>query len=875
MGRVTKRPPLAYLWVLAPLLAITAWLWLEASAEAPPPPGDRSSAVPSAAAAVASDAAAQDGAAHNGAREASSSAEGLLRDRSDALANAAPPPPDPLKFLVRVVRATDGSPVAGAEVLRPDPDYAGSNVTAEQRNQRINLHESCVLLLHGISTLTDANGYVQLPRTYDGFHVVARKDHWFGCRELLPPEPEGGFLLVVSPSPPATVRLVDAQDHPAAGVLIALTRNTGANGKGQPDQQETFGLGRTDAEGVLAIPTLPELLRLEQGKPMASARLFVGIPWLEQIGMDLDPAKPPEGTLEWQLPPTGSIEVALQTQDRRPLSMHCWFQLVPVTPSPDFPPQLHWHRLGQEGRTRFDHLPLGQDWRATALGIGRSIHGTARGPQLAGQTITIPLPIDARTDLVRGRAIGTDGQPLSMVRLRWLDQAGHARHDTTTNAEGHFVIPLRGRNNQEISGELQALGHRYRYYGLRAVLPTRPRTAGEINLGDLVFTQSPILAAGKLHGIEPLPEVYLHVERWNADAEDGRGNFEASRTAGIALDPSGEFRIYENRREGRFRLTAEAEGCEPLAPIEFAAGATNLDIELRRGANGVARFLVHDSLLAHADLLVCELQAPGSAEFAQWDLLVKDDHLVTELRGIPPGQATLRIRPYGHTTPLAVIGPITITAGQPIRDARLDAIDLRDLVRAVRLRLVDASGTLLENVECLAGIAQATRHAEEKLYFEAGIAMVPAVGLVDLLLLPEDHQPIRHQGPAIDADIVATACLEVTVHLTGLPELPPDCVWHAEFKQLGRPSLLAATPGWQDEDWPTNDLHEGQLDDGVMGFLINAPGDFEVTLSVTGKRSAQLPTKVRVRLPGAGEHQFAVPTAQLQAELATAWKHEK
>lgn len=868
---MTKRPPLAYLWVLAPLLAITAWLWLEASAEAPPPTAGRASADTAAAAAAAWDAAAQ-----QGARDASSAADGLLRDRSDSLANAAPPPPDPLKFLVRVVRATDGSPVAGAEVIQYDWNKDWSKVTVEQRNLWMGLHASSDLLLHGTSTLTDANGYVLLPRDSDGLHAVARKDDWFGWRKLTPPEPDGGFQLVVSPSRPVTVRLVDADDKPAAGVLIALTRSSGTNSRVRPTSPETFGLGRTDADGLLSIATLPDLLRLDQGKFMASARLFVGIPWLEQIGLDLDPANPPEGTLEWQLPPTGSVEVALLTQDRRPLPLHCLFQLAALPENPNFPKDLSWYRFSATGRTRFEYLPLGHNWRASASGYGSGVSATARGPQLADETVSISLAIDSRTNLVLGRALGPDREPLADVRLRWIDQDGRHQHITTTNAEGRFALPFSGRNqNDDLTGELQALSQLHRFDGLRAALSARPKTAGDIHVGDLLFTQAPILAAGKVHGIEPLPDVYLQVNRWNANAGDGHGAFQYSQGSRVGINPAGEFRIYDSQREGRFQLLVTAEGCEPVVPIEFAAGTTNLDIPLRRGANGFVRLLVHDSLLDHADLLVCELLAPGANQYARLDLQIKDDYLATELLGMPPGQATLRIRPYGQTTPLAVIGPITITSGQPIRDARLDAIDLRDLVRAVRLRLVDASGALLDHVDCLTGIAQVTRHAKETLYFESGIAVVPAAGLLDLLILPTMHQPIRYQGPATDADVTLTDSLRVTVQLSGLPELPHGCDWQAEFQRLGGLSLLETTPGWQDADCPPNDYLLDEFDDGRIRLLINAPGDFEVTLSVTGQRSAKLPTKVRVRLPGAGEHQFAVPTEQLQAELAAAWKQAR
>lgn len=862
-----RRLLLVLLSILAALLAIAAFSWFGDGAELAPDPDAATANRGDIADAVNSDAERRDG-----DRGTATAVDASMRLSTASRATGKPPPPDPDKFLVRCVLASDGSPVADAEVLSADPDFAWRSLPLAQRNRLFQLDEIAQLRWTGRKATTDADGYVQLPRPRDGFRVVARKAELFGTRMLTPPEPADGFRIELAVMTSVTVRVLTADGAPAADLLLALATTTPGHSS-RSASQEVRSLGHTDAQGLLVLEHLPALLRDDDGATATKARLFVATPGLCEIGADIDPKQLPDEVVELRLPPTGAVDLVVLTHTRHPLPTNSWFRFQPEQPQPVDHPMPDWFRQSPDGRTRFDHVPLGQQWRAEVWVGGGNITQLRAGPTRAGEVVTIELLADPRTALLRGRALDAARTPLADAVLHFVDQHGDTWHYAETDAEGRFTLLLGERAaGRSLGGELRRMDDKFRYRGQRCVLPERSMPVGELDLGDLVFDQAPELASGSFHGVEPLPEVQMYVERWRVDADSGVGDFQYSSDSSVAIDPNGQFRVYGSTREGRLRLHGNADGCEPIAPLEFVAGARNLRIELRRGATGAVRMLVHESLLTEPHLLVCELKPSGAESFEQLSLTRQDDRLAAELRGIVPGDATLRIRPYGHAEPLVVIDHLQITAGQPIRDERLEAIDLRTRVRAVRLRLVDHTGKQLEDAEGMVGVASPTRQADEDIYFDDGVAVVAAVGSVDVIVLGESHRPKRYQGPAIDADVVVEECLQVTVVFTGLPPLPAGCEWNVHLQRRGGPSPVLAAAGWDQQDWLVHDTHIDLLENGRVEFPIDAPGDFEATLHVAGKQEAELPTKVLVTLSGAGEHKVAAPTTELQKDLDKAWK---
>ena len=122
------------------------------------------------------------------------------------------------------------------------------------------------------------------------------------------------------------------------------------------------------------------------------------------------------------------------------------------------------------------------------------------------------------------------------------------------------------------------------------------------------------------------------------------------------------------------------------------------------------------------------------------------------------------MRARGGKRPVLTIPDIRVTAGAPIRDPRLDAIDLRGRLRAIKIRVLDSYGESLDRSKHVRVLLDDPTPDAELTAFDSRLGVVTIFTgerSVDLLIGARGYRPRRIR--AVDAD--------TSVRLEPFPEI--------------------------------------------------------------------------------------------------------
>ena len=188
-----------------------------------------------------------------------------------------------------------------------------------------------------------------------------------------------------------------------------------------------------------------------------------------------------------------------------------------------------------------------------------------------------------------------------MLRTGWLKVSGAPgttdTDQTRVAADGQFVILLGSR---AIDAPLDLMLRRWstagtdsmQFRGEQAHVLIAPTVAGKRHLGDVVFERAPLLATGRIVGVEPLPSIAVRVVRHAPS-----GDWEDATDVGVDVHADGTFEVLGRLPHDppmRHLLQFSASGFGNVAPIELRGGERDLLVTLRRGASLEARVLVLD-----------------------------------------------------------------------------------------------------------------------------------------------------------------------------------------------------------------------------------------------------------------------------------------
>ena len=260
------------------------------------------------------------------------------------------------------------------------------------------------------------------------------------------------------------------------------------------------------------------------------------------------------------------------------------------------------------------------------------------------------------------------------------------------------------------------------------------------------------------------------------------------RVTGVFVNypDEGRFEVRGRVSQGRYRLRVASPGQPRIEPIDFAAGATDVVIEL--AARGCLRANVRTDMRLFDDSLELSLRPTGDQLGRRPESSVALDKARTlelmgratcpgpsntttvfEWRSLRPGAYDLAVYARGGERPLLTIRDVRVTAGPRTRDPRLDQIDLRERLRAVRIRVVGQHGEPLDRSMGVRIMLDDPTPDAVLAAFDPrdGVATIftdkPAV---NLLIVARGYRPRR--TPAVTTETTTT---ETTVWLEPYPQI--------------------------------------------------------------------------------------------------------
>jgi 5-hydroxyisourate hydrolase-like protein (transthyretin family) len=616
-----------------------------------------------------------------------------------AHASAAEPEPYPDGLLVLVRRRGTREPVEGALVrwvdswqleydqlqreLRLDP--TGEELLSRTRNQRSSA----------------ADGTLRVPRPAGELLLSAQLGSAFAWKRT-GASSEEPCLLELAQQAELALQVVDASGEPRAGVPVALAHGTG-------DEREFAWRALTAASGEARCSIYRHCAeRQTSGRFSACLAFPLATVVAHELERDAAPAEP----VRLVLPPTGSLRVRLLEEGGEPSTQSGTLQLnvrhAQGAASPAEARTLDaqtYHYDYVAGELVVPFVGLGLEFELRDLSPSQRHGSSARvsGPTRAGEEAQVQLARSPHTRMLRGRALEREsGAPLADVRLRALFASGQrvlgSVQPIRTDAQGAFELPLRGPWAPNEPRELRlSLPH-----GPGPLLSTATDLTFVVppagaDLGELRFERARAAITGRvLDQTSGAPIAGARVSLEKRVIADGGAR---ERWVGAGVPPAisaadGAFELHGDAPVGTLALGASRAGYRPSERAFVAAGASGVELRLARGG-GIEGALLVDPRV-DPQLVDLRLVWTDPARGERTHRLSCDPSGAFTVDGLEPRLYTLRALLSERARPLAEIRGIEVRAGEITRDARLVAIDLRDVLRPLRVQVYGPDGERVE-----------------------------------------------------------------------------------------------------------------------------------------------------------------------------------
>jgi len=698
-----KQSPLTLLlWLAALAMAISLW-WLQRAEVAVPPPAEQatvdSAAAPAAPALPALPATTATGdSPHRAAAEAAPPID-------TAVATAT--------FDVVVVDADTKQPVAEAEAVWSDAQ-ALDKVRKLPVEQAAAFWSDAELLARefGGRARSDRAGRLRVTAHPQGCQVFARAGDRYG--EILLSNrntpPPGGHLLLLARDETLQVRVWDPEGRPAARASVGLSFGSDA----AASSRRQYPLrASTDDAGLAVFRHLQRRRMLHYGQESSHATTgcVVGlrIPGLAVPPVVVDAILPlPKEAIELHLPPTGSLRLRFVVAG---MPIH-GLDAVRVHEGPKDSTEASNcgvdEQVDANGWAWFRWLPAGVPLFAKPQSMNVAFRDSHELPALGvGASVEHQIDLVDEAVVLRGRVLDPAGKPVSntTLLLQYQFAGGSGSVGLATDAQGGFLQLMRRPQQQEpwllSRFQLMALERQE----LLLSLPPRELHAGIQDLGVLHFGGEPLVCAGRLEGyVMRQHGVALVLERQVAERGSGAVTWRALEQPKVGVGMDGAFMARGQVEPGRYRLRIQARDYLPVAPIEFRLGQDDLVVPMHLGvplevvcqlpANANPQHLVLELFDGAArDPVVHETHGFGAPAN---NLRGLSDRAVGEAAtfrwsAVEAGSYTLRVLLQGYAKPVLEVADVVLPLPQG-GDARLNPLDLREHLRLVALRCVNATG---------------------------------------------------------------------------------------------------------------------------------------------------------------------------------------
>ncbi len=482
--------------------------------------------------------------------------------------------------LVRVTH-TDGSAFPGVRLLFFDRSQA-KGWQAQWSDSR---NRSLIIRNRGQGFESDAAGELLIPRASSGVlttrNPTQHADHEWSGR--LPKT----LTLVVSTVSDLRLKIVDSKGRPQSAVAVVLERV--ADGSYLPVLNGTS----TSPAGEVYFPNLRRSLK--DPAPGVRFAASFGFPAEDSPHVVFDPLNLPEEPLVLTLPPAGSLHVQVYNEQGVLMDEVVNVNLGRLDISGEFQGLMHRRLIG--GEAVFGHVGLGAGL-AVRLDGSRdrpALVEEITGPNTEGAEKTVVLRWTQRHPVLIGRAVSAGGEILAVQRGRFaLDQGQGPRGGPplTTDEEGRFRIVVTPPMQRLDTGSLTGVPDRGQPFQLVATLSTSvglapleashsfrlPDSAGEYDMGDLLFEERPLLVSGRVTDIAgaALIGVQVRIE----EQLPGKQTWRPVREQSVITDHLGRYTIYGSTSGQPLRLVALRRGFATSIRESFSHGAAALDIIL-------------------------------------------------------------------------------------------------------------------------------------------------------------------------------------------------------------------------------------------------------------------------------------------------------
>lgn len=762
---------------------------------------------------------------------------------------------------IRVVVSGSGEPAAAAvvEFLPRGTDWAQF---ARDRLRATPAELEAELQPLRSMVRTDAEGTCRIPAA-DFTSVIARKNGLVGRASA-----QRGRVVTIELRVDCTLRVL-VLDDVGVPVRDAAVMMRWGNRVEAP-------LGTTDATGRVVVPQVGELAIPGSGY---EASVFVRFVGGDTTGIPVD-LTVPQAEIVVRLPRCGHVAVHVRDAAGRPVdpaldavgdvTLSSWRSkplsgAIPVDASGRA-------RLDANGDALFGGVEVGRYVMAQTNDGRRS--AVVVGPTREQPRVDITLQESPDTAVLTGVLLGSDDRPLGKVQYSVGCIADGVRTGVlgTTDPRGRFRAALRDPIDDSAATITFSRFDGAAKQDVGIELAPRRVTRGENDLGAIRLEAAKLLLAAKLvsaDGSEP-PPLHMYVVRRGA----ARNAQEAARKT---WDKSGAFTFVGTAPAGTpMRLVVEAAGFLPIAPLDFLAGATGVEIPLRRGGSVAATFVVDPSLAIDRLEIRCRNVDP-TAQLGEFVRILESrameslarqrpppEVLRREWSGLAPGTYRLQAFHDGAPTPIAQVDAIVVGEG-PCPDPRLERIELPRITNNFSIRVTTTDGAPIaswNSVLVVRGDREGWRGYQ--LGGDGVSLAVPAP--VDVVLVSDDVETTFVNGVFESRTIVMKPAARQPVRVTLASALPEGATLHLQF--VPRVEGGDVPVGFDDQRQITvagASTARLSLDaSGQAEFAVRVPGPHAVTGWVTiGQRN--VPVRVEpasLVLPDTSDVVVAVPDSE-------------
>lgn len=701
----------------------------------------------------------------------------LQRDAAPPAADAAPaaplyaaPAPEGQGFLVKVVRKDEGTAIPFADVFFVDVESLDQQRTLAAQAEATSLLDMIEQL--AVRYQAGADGSVRLPLPAGSVFLAARKDSWFGSfdNQVIPTE---GLLILCTQMSAVSARVTDAAGRPQAGVPVQL-RVT------ESGLDQAVLTVRTDEQGIGLIQPLDMLTRNDTAD--VRFELALGGTLAETVRHEFDPRHPPAAPLELTLPPHGILEVRVLTADGKPWPEPALIQAL-ARDAEEVDGRMENEGLSgllREGALRLRPAGLGQPLRVRAIRPDGTTIGelVCEGPARDGEVLPVNIQEQSGAAHVVGRAMREDGQPLAKTRLSYeirVTNFGFSSSDAgqiVTADDGSFQLAIEKPNLDEGAERIFVLSTAP-VNGVQLIAETDLSWSlppGVTDLGNLLLAQPALLVSGwvvdesgrHLPGVpvQARPQVYFDKDRFSWD---WNANFYARS------DEQGAFSIYGNTDSAKIRVTGQM-GEHWCAGADVAPGSTDVRVIMNRAGRVAGLILLDPGTKAEGFVIQLASEMEGDREVTHWAALVLADGSFN-FTTVPPGVYRVEISPLGAGEPLASFDGLLVRAGEDCPDPRLNPIDLRGLLRVIRVRAVDEAGKPLRHFQVIEN--QADGNFMRYWANEDEVLIPMRAEPSDMQVMHDGYLTVRLEDVKQDAEVRLSPGPRIRITFSGIENLPP------------------------------------------------------------------------------------------------------